>query len=131
MIGFVAVCAQGLFAEGTESNTGATSIEQAFQDKSVAPINVGLVPEKDAPVMLQKLIVTDWWTKSKVKRSFETKPTPWLENVLHWHGKKWGTKDYGPVRVDFGTWFQFGEKETGAIKERDIYIKLELVRLRW
>lgn len=129
--GLAAFCAHGLLAEATGSNAVAGDVELAFQNTPVVPINVALVPEDEPTVVLQKLVVTDWWTKLKVRQSFETTPTPWLKKALDWNGKKWGTKDYGLIRADFGTWFQFGDRETGAIKERDIYIKVELVRLRW
>lgn len=131
LIALMSVGAYALRGEGSADSITAAALEQSFQNVPSTPIDVALVPETGSPIVLEKLVVTDWWAKVKGTKSFETKPQPWLENVLKWNGRKWATKDFGPLRAEFGTWFKFGEKESGAIKERDIYIKVELVRLRW
>ena len=89
------------------------------------------MPESGSVVVLAPLVVTGTADEPAFREKMERQPTRLAEQVLFWKGDVIASKNFGEVRADVGVWFSFGEKELGVQPSRDIYIKVELLRLRW
>ena len=119
-------------AEDEAGPNRIAALQQTFRYTPLLPTaEVASVPEGEPVVVLAPLVVTGTTDEPAFRERIERQPTRLAEQVLFWKGKAIASKSVGGVRADVGVWFQLGEKTLGVKPSRDIYIKVELLRLGW
>lgn len=118
-----------------EGNAGAARIEalrESFRYAEIIPTDESLISKSDSLVVLETLTVVGAITQRALAKRIQDRWARARDAEFEWYkGGLWSSRTYGRLQADIGSWVEVGEKTTGVNPSREIFVKVELLRLRW
>ncbi len=108
------------------------ALREAFRYAPVSPTAVPLLDQTEPAVVLERLTVVESMSRRALSAQIENRWARTADEAFAWKkGGLLGSKNLGKIQADFGAWVELGERITGANVSREIFVKIELLRLRW
>ena len=123
---------EGVAADESRDVTGTVALHDSFHFAPLAPIDSTLLAATSPVVVLDTLTVTQSiWRRSLQQQIENTWANAEAEKFM-WHkGGLLYSRKYGKLQADYGTWVELGDRTLGINPSREIFVKVDLIRLRW
>ncbi|MEO6003505.1 MAG: hypothetical protein ABIZ04_23075 [Opitutus sp.] len=119
-------------SETATAASGVTALREAFRYAPSVPIETALVPTDEPVIVLENLTITESMSRRALARQIEDRWASERREAFTWtKGGHIGTHEFGKFQADTGAWVTLGDRTTGINPTRELFIKVEILRLRW
>ena len=119
-------------AEESSTAERIAALHESFRYLAIAPTDASLVDAQHPLVVLERLTVTESMSRRALSKQIEDRWALEADDEFNWNkGGLLKSKQLGNFKADFGTWVTLGERTLGVNPSREIYVKVELLRLKW
>jgi hypothetical protein len=130
-VGFILACGK-VVAGDTAAAERIAALHESFRPATIVRTDVSAVGEKDDVVTLERLTITESMSRRALAKQIEDRWAREADEKFTW--KKGGllsSRDFWKFQADTGLWVTLGEKVTGVNPSRELFIKVELLRIKW
>ena len=112
--------------------TRASALRDTFRFNPVPLVEEPATPFDDSIIVLESLTITESMAKRAVAAQVEARRAKELADAFAWtRGGLLSSSKLGHFQADKGVWIELGDRTSGAQASREIFIKVEMLRLRW
>lgn len=136
---YVALCLGGLFlpafapaADQPPAAERLAALRSSFSFQPASLADAGPAAPADEAVVLEALTITESISRRDLAKSIQSRWAREAADKFSWgSGGLLFSRPFGRVNADIGLWTELGDRLTGLHASRELFLKVDLVRVRW